>query len=186
MGSDQPTARAEFGVVKTFLPYLWPRGEVELKARVVLALLFLVGAKVANVYIPVLYKYAVDALGGGDKAGDAAANATQSGSPDTTALIVVPVALIVGYGLVRILVSAFGEMRDAVFAKVAQRAIRRSALSVFEHLHGLSLRFHLDRQMGGLSRAIERGVKGIEFLLSFMLFNILPTLLEIFMVSIIL
>lgn len=186
MGSDQPTARAEFGVVKTFLPYLWPRGEVELKVRVVLALLFLVGAKVANVYIPVLYKYAVDALGGVDKAGDTAANAAQSGSTDTTALIVVPVALIVGYGLVRILVSAFGEMRDAVFAKVAQRAIRRSALSVFEHLHGLSLRFHLDRQMGGLSRAIERGVKGIEFLLSFMLFNILPTLLEIVMVSVIL
>lgn len=186
MGSDQPTARAEFGVIKTFLPYLWPRGEVELKARVVLALLFLVGAKVANVYIPVLYKYAVDALGGGEKAGNAAQSAAQSGGTDGTSLIVVPVALIVGYGLVRILVAAFGEMRDAIFAKVAQRAIRTSALGVFEHLHGLSLRFHLDRQMGGLSRAIERGVKGIEFLLSFMLFNILPTLLEIVMVSVIL
>ncbi|MCC9624574.1 ABC transporter ATP-binding protein/permease [Thalassospira sp. MA62] len=179
-GSVLPSARAELGVVKNFLPYLWPRGEFELKARVVLALIFLVGAKVANVYVPVLYKYAVDALGGeGNQAGDAAS----SGGATDTALIVVPVALIVGYGLVRVLVSAFGEMRDAVFAKVAQRAIRTSALGVFEHLHGLSLRFHLDRQMGGLSRAIERGVKGIEFLLSFMLFNILPTLLEIFMVS---
>ncbi|MEQ9564230.1 MAG: ABC transporter transmembrane domain-containing protein, partial [Pseudomonadales bacterium] len=161
----------------------------ELKVRVVLALMFLVGAKVANVYIPVLYKYAVDALGGGGKSAnmvDGASNAAQSGASDSTSLIVVPVALILGYGLVRILVSAFGEIRDAVFAKVAQRAIRRSALGVFEHLHGLSLRFHLDRQMGGLSRAIERGVKGIEFLLSFMLFNILPTLLEIVMVSIIL
>ena len=183
MGSGQPTARAEFGVVKNFLPYLWPRGEFELRARVVIALLFLVGAKVANVYMPVLYKYAVDALGGaGEKTGEAAT----SGATDTTSLIVLPVALIVGYGLVRILVSAFGELRDAVFAKVAQRAIRTSALGVFKHLHGLSLRFHLDRQMGGLSRAIERGVKGIEFLLSFMLFNILPTLLEIFMVSAIL
>ncbi|HBU97753.1 ABCB family ABC transporter ATP-binding protein/permease, partial [Thalassospira lucentensis] len=182
MGSGQSTARAELGVVKNFLPYLWPRGEFELRARVVIALLFLVGAKVANVYMPVLYKYAVDALGGaGQKTGQAA-----SGGADTTSLIVVPVALIVGYGMVRILVSAFGELRDAVFAKVAQRAIRTSALGVFEHLHGLSLRFHLDRQMGGLSRAIERGVKGIEFLLSFMLFNILPTLLEIFMVSAIL
>lgn len=176
MGDNQPSARAEFGVVKTFLPYLWPRGECELKTRVVIALLFLVGAKIANVYVPVLYKYAVDALGGG-KAG------TGSAGADTTSLIVVPVGMIVAYGLVRVLSSAFGELRDAVFAKVAQRAIRTSALGVFEHLHALSLRFHLDRQMGGLSRAIERGVKGIEFLLSFMLFNILPTLLEIFMVS---
>ncbi len=176
MGDNQPSARAEFGVVKTFLPYLWPRGEFELKVRVVIALLFLVGAKIANVYVPVLYKYAVDALGG-DKAG------TGSAGADTTSLIVVPVGMIVAYGLVRVLSSAFGELRDAVFAKVAQRAIRTSALGVFEHLHALSLRFHLDRQMGGLSRAIERGVKGIEFLLSFMLFNILPTLLEIFMVS---
>ncbi|WP_114111324.1 ABC transporter ATP-binding protein/permease [Thalassospira xiamenensis] len=176
MGDNQPSARAEFGVVKTFLPYLWPRGEFELKTRVVIALLFLVGAKIANVYVPVLYKYAVDALGGG-KAGNGSAGA------DTTSLIVVPVGMIVAYGLVRVLSSAFGELRDAVFAKVAQRAIRTSALGVFEHLHALSLRFHLDRQMGGLSRAIERGVKGIEFLLSFMLFNILPTLLEIFMVS---
>ncbi|MCK2166986.1 ABCB family ABC transporter ATP-binding protein/permease [Thalassospira xiamenensis] len=176
MGDNQPSARAEFGVVKTFLPYLWPRGEFELKTRVVIALLFLVGAKIANVYVPVLYKYAVDALGGG-KAG------TGSTGADTTSLIVVPVGMIVAYGLVRVLSSAFGELRDAVFAKVAQRAIRTSALGVFEHLHALSLRFHLDRQMGGLSRAIERGVKGIEFLLSFMLFNILPTLLEIFMVS---
>ncbi len=177
MGDSQPTARAEFGVVKTFLPYLWPRGEFELKVRVVIALLFLVGAKVANVYVPVLYKYAVDALDGGGKAG------ASSGGADATSLIVVPVGMIVAYGLVRVLSSAFGELRDAVFAKVAQRAIRTSALGVFEHLHALSLRFHLDRQMGGLSRAIERGVKGIEFLLSFMLFNILPTLLEIFMVS---
>ncbi|MBO9507358.1 ABC transporter ATP-binding protein/permease [Thalassospira sp. A3_1] len=176
MGDNQPSARAEFGVVKTFLPYLWPRGEFELKTRVVIALLFLVGAKIANVYVPVLYKYAVDALGGG-KAG------ASSAGGDTTSLIIVPVGMIVAYGLVRVLSSAFGELRDAVFAKVAQRAIRTSALGVFEHLHALSLRFHLDRQMGGLSRAIERGVKGIEFLLSFMLFNILPTLLEIFMVS---
>ena len=175
-GAKESSARADLGVIKTFLPYLWPKGEKELKLRVVLALLFLVGAKVANVYVPVLYKYAVDALGGGKEAA--------AGS--TAALVTVPVSLIVAYGLVRVLSSAFGEIRDAIFAKVAQRAIRTSALNVFDHLHALSLRFHLDRQMGGLSRAIERGVKGIEFLLSFMLFNILPTLLEIVMVSVIL
>ncbi|WP_114087551.1 ABC transporter ATP-binding protein/permease [Thalassospira profundimaris] len=175
-GAKESSARADLGVIKTFLPYLWPKGEKELKIRVVVALLFLVGAKVANVYVPVLYKYAVDALGGGKEAAAGSA----------AALVTVPVSLIIGYGLVRVLSSAFGEIRDAVFAKVAQRAIRNSALNVFDHLHALSLRFHLDRQMGGLSRAIERGVKGIEFLLSFMLFNILPTLLEIVMVSVIL
>lgn len=175
-GAKESSARADLGVIKTFLPYLWPKGEKELKIRVVIALLFLLGAKVANVYVPVLYKYAVDALGGGKEAA----------TGDVAALVTVPISLIIGYGLVRVLSSAFGEIRDAVFAKVAQRAIRNAALGVFEHLHALSLRFHLDRQMGGLSRTIERGVKGIEFLLSFMLFNILPTLLEIGMVSIIL
>ncbi|MDP2699590.1 ABC transporter ATP-binding protein/permease [Thalassospira sp.] len=161
-------ANADLHVIRTFLPYLWPRGETELKLRVVIALLFLVGSKVANVYVPILYKHAVDALGE---------------VSTTAALVAVPAGLIIAYGLVRVLSSAFGELRDAVFAKVAQRAIRNAALGVFTHLHALSMRFHLDRQMGGLSRAIERGVKGIEFLLSFMLFNILPTLLEIFMVS---
>ena len=94
--------------------------------------------------------------------------------------------LILAYGLLRLLSSAFGELRDALFAKVTQRAIRRVALQVFEHLHSLSLRFHLDRQTGGVSRDIERGTRGISFLLTFMLFNILPTLLEIFLVAAIL
>jgi ATP-binding cassette subfamily B protein len=94
----------------------------------------------------------------------------------------VPVALLIAYGVLRVATVAFGELRDAVFAKVAERAIRTVSLRVFEHLHRLSLRFHLERRTGGLSRAIERGVKGIEFLLTFMLFNILPTLVEIVMV----
>ncbi len=99
-------------------------------------------------------------------------------SPKTVALAV-PVGLLLAYGGARITSQAFGELRDALFAKVAQRAIRDVGLKVFQHLHALSLRFHLDRQTGGLSRIVERGTKGIDFLLSFMLFNILPTLLEI-------
>ncbi|MSP83503.1 MAG: ABC transporter ATP-binding protein/permease [Alphaproteobacteria bacterium] len=152
--------------LRTLAPHLWPRGETDLKARVVIAVLLLIGAKIANVYVPLLYKGAVDAL-----------------TPSTTAIVVAPIGLVVGYGLLRCLAQGFAELRDAVFAKVAQRAIRRTALATFRHLHALSLAFHLDRQTGGLSRAIDRGVKGIEWLLSFMLFNIVPTLLEIAMVG---
>jgi ATP-binding cassette subfamily B protein len=145
------------------LPYLWPRGEPGLRARVVLSLLCLLIAKLATVYVPILYKRAVDAL-----------------TPDPAgAALVVPLALIVAYGLVRVASAAFSELRDALFEKVSQRAIRRVALETFGHLHRLSLRFHLDRRTGGVTRAIERGTSGIGFLLSFMLFNILPTLLEI-------
>ncbi|MGR8949880.1 MAG: ABCB family ABC transporter ATP-binding protein/permease, partial [Gammaproteobacteria bacterium] len=103
-------------------------------------------------------------------------------STPSKALIELPIALLIGYGILRILTIAFAELRDAIFAKVGQRAIRNVALSTFRHLHKLSLRFHLDRQTGGLSRSIERGTKGIDFLLTFMLFNILPTLLEISLV----
>src|SRR5574340_385487 len=102
------------------------------------------------------------------------------------AALAIPVFLIIGYGVLRLLSTLFGELRDAVFAKATQRAIRRVALQVFEHLHSLSLRFHLDRQTGGVSRDIERGTRGIGFLLNFMLFNILPTLLEIGLVAAIL
>jgi ATP-binding cassette subfamily B protein len=155
----------EWGALWALLPYLWPRGEFEIKARVVLAFLFLAGAKVANVYVPVLYKHAVDILA--DK---------------TATVIVLPIGLILGYGIVRVCTIAFAETRDGLFAKVEQRAIRQVALRTFRHLHKLSLRFHLERQTGGLSRAIERGTRGIDYLLRFMTFNILPTLLEILMV----
>ncbi len=128
----------------------------------------LVLAKLANVAVPLLLKEIVDAMG------------------KPKAMLVVPVALVVGYGLLRLFSTLFGELRDAVFAKVTQRAIRRVALKLFMHLHGLSLRFHLERQTGGVSRDIERGTKGISFLLNFMLFNILPTLLEIGLVAAIL
>ena len=157
--------RSHLHTIRTLLPYLWPRGALEMRGRVVLAVLLLVGAKVANVYVPLLYKDAVDIL-----------------ADDTAAVIVVPVAILLAYGALRVLTVAFGELRDAVFAKVGERAIRTVALRVFSHLHTLSLRFHIERRTGGLSRAIERGIKGIEFLLTFMLFNILPTLVEVTMV----
>ena len=166
----EPNApKADLATIKTLLPHLWPRDSLELRLRVVAALALLVLAKLTNVLVPVLYKYAVDALGGDVSTRDV--------------LIATPFLLIIGYALVRVAAQAFGELRDAVFAKVAQRAIRRVGLQTFDHLHALSLRFHLDRQTGGMTRAIERGTKGIEFLLSFMLFNVLPTLLEITMVS---
>ena len=157
--------RADLRAIRTLLPYLWPRGSFELRARVVLAMTLLVLAKVANVYVPILYKKAVDAL-------------THPGE----IALVLPIAILVAYGLLRIVALASGELRDMVFAKVAQRAIRTVALETFRHLHRLSLRFHLERQTGGLSRAIERGMNGIEFLLSFTLFNVLPTLFEILLV----
>jgi ABC-type transport system involved in Fe-S cluster assembly fused permease/ATPase subunit len=159
----------EGGTIRMLLPYLWPPGATDIRVRVVLALVCLVIAKIANVYIPIFYKHAVDALGGG--AGLAVA---------------LPVGAILAYGLARVLSLGFAELRDAIFAKVAQRSIRSVALSVFRHLHALSLRFHLERQTGGLSRSIERGTRAIQTLLSFMLFNILPTLLEIALVTVIL
>ncbi len=167
--TEPNSPKADLNTVKTLLPHLWPKDSVELRVRVAAALACLLLAKLTNVMVPVLYKYAVDALGGGLNV--------------SHALIATPLLLILGYALVRVAAQAFGELRDAVFAKVAQRAIRRVGVQTFNHLHALSLRFHLDRQTGGMTRAIERGTKGIEFLLSFMLFNVLPTLLEITMVS---
>ena len=161
--SAATASRADWRTIALLLPYL-----LEFKGRVILALSLLVLAKLANVAVPLVLKQIIDAL---DR---------------SHAALVLPVFLIVGYGLLRLFSTLFGELRDAVFAKVTQRAIRRVALRVFEHLHSLSLRFHLDRQIGGVSRDIERGTRGIGFLLNFMLFNILPTLLEIALVAAIL
>src|SRR3989338_9106325 len=160
----QPPARqSDWKAIKSLLPYLW-----EFRGRVVLALAFLALAKVATVSVPLVLKEIVDAL------------------TPSKAMLALPVFLLLAYGALRLANSTFGELRDLVFAKVTQRSIRRVALNVFEHLHNLSLRFHLERQTGGMSRDIERGTAGIRFLLSFMLFNILPTLLEIALVAAIL
>jgi ATP-binding cassette, subfamily B, heavy metal transporter len=151
-----------FAVLRSLFPYLW-----DYRARVGLALLCLVIAKLANVGVPLLLKQIVDTL------------------DQTKAMLMVPVFLLIGYGLLRFSTTLFTELRDTVFAKVAQQAIRRVALEVFQHLHALSLRFHLERQTGGMTRDIERGSRGIETLLRFAIFSILPTLLEMTLVGII-
>ncbi|ADL56454.1 ABCB family ABC transporter ATP-binding protein/permease [Gallionella capsiferriformans] len=161
--SSEHDTQGGWQTLRSLVPYL-----MEFKGRVILAMSLLIFAKLANVTVPLVLKQIIDAL---DK---------------SHAVLIVPVSLIVGYGLLRLMSTLFGELRDAVFAKVTQRAIRRVALQVFEHLHSLSLRFHLDRQTGGVSRDIDRGTRGIGFLLNFMLFNILPTLLEIGLVAAIL
>ncbi|HEV2162820.1 MAG TPA: ABC transporter ATP-binding protein/permease [Stellaceae bacterium] len=161
--------RRELKALSGVLPYLWPKNAAGLRVRVVLAIACLAAAKAVNVGVPVLYKGAVDKL-----------------APTAGALIVVPTMLIVAYGAARVGAQLFNELRDSIFAKVEQRAIRTIALSTFRHLHGLSLRFHLERQTGGLSRAVERGVRGMEFLLSYLLFSLLPTVFEIVLVCVIL
>lgn len=161
--------RGGLATIRTLLPYLWPPGRPGLKARVVLAVLSLIIAKAAVVYVPILYKQAIDALGQG-----------------TPGALVVPVGLILAYGAARVLSLLFSELRDAIFARVAQHAIRAVGLQIFRHLHGLGLRLHLERQTGGLTRAIERGTKGIQTLLTFLLFNVLPTFFEIGLVCVVL
>jgi len=147
----------------SLLPYLWPKGEWGLRTRVVLALIFLVLAKIAIVTVPIFYKDAVDALV----------------SAEEGLIAVIPLGVILAYGAARIASLGFNEARDAIFARVGQRAIRRIIGEVFRHLHRLSLRFHLERQTGGLSRIIERGNKAIELLLRISLFNLVPTVIEL-------
>ncbi|WP_353561616.1 ABC transporter ATP-binding protein/permease [Pyruvatibacter sp. HU-CL02332] len=160
--------RSNREAIRDLLPFLWPKGRPDLRGRVVLAMIALVLAKAVTLYMPFLYGAAVDAL---DKQG--------------TELIVIAsvVALIGAYGVARILMIGLAQLRDGLFARVGQHAVRAVGLRTFRHLHALSLRFHLSRRTGGLSRVIERGVKAIEFLLRFTLFNIGPTLLELVLVA---
>ena len=157
------TERGDWRTIRTLLPYLW-----EYKARVLAALACLVLAKVANVGVPVLLKRIVDSL------------------DSQLAPLMVPLALLAAYGILRLSTTLFTELREFLFAKVTQRATRKIALQVFRHLHALSLRFHLQRQTGGLTRDVERGQRGISTLIQFTLFSILPTLVEIALVSAIL
>lgn len=151
--------RGDWRVIRDLLPYL-----LEYRFRVVLALTCLIAAKFANLGIPILMKDLIDAL-------DIKASTPQ-------ALLVVPIGIIIGYGLLRISASLFTELREALFARVTQNAVRKVALQVFEHLHSLALSFHLARQTGGVSRDIERGTRGIQSLISYSLYSILPTLIE--------
>ena len=156
---------AHMGVVRDVLPYLWPKDDAGLRARVVLSLLSLALAKALTVVVPYFYKGAVDAL--------------DTGTGTALGIAAAPVFMILAYAVARILNQAFAQARDAIFARVGQRALRRLALRTFRHVHSLSLRFHLTRRTGGLSRIIERGTKGVDFLLRFMLFSVIPTLIEI-------
>ena len=158
-----PKKGADWATLKRLLPYLW-----QYKWRVAAALAFMIGAKVANVGVPVLLKHLVDAL------------SFKPGDP--SAVLVVPVGLLIAYGLLRLSTSLFTELRELVFAKATQGAARSIALRTFEHLHSLSLRFHLERQTGGMTRDIERGVRGIESLISYSLYSIVPTLFEVALV----
>ncbi|KAF0477715.1 iron-sulfur clusters transporter ATM1, mitochondrial [Gigaspora margarita] len=156
---------SDWRIVKHLIGYIWPKDDLSIKFRVIVALSFLVGGKILNVQVPFFFKYIVDSLN---------VDAAQIG----TAMTVVG-AMIAGYGLARIGATLFSELRNAIFANVAQKAIRHVAKNVFYHLHKLDLDFHLKRQTGGLSRAIDRGTKGISFLLSSLVFHVMPTALEI-------
>ncbi|MES2423612.1 MAG: ABC transporter transmembrane domain-containing protein, partial [Pseudomonadota bacterium] len=155
--------RSDWATLQRLFPYLW-----EYKWRVMAALAFMVGAKLANVGVPLLLKELVDSMS--FKPGTAAA------------VLVVPVALLVAYGLLRLSTSLFTELRELVFAKATEGAARRIGLEVFRHLHALSLRFHLERQTGGMTRDIERGTRGVHSLISYSLYSIVPTLIEVTLV----
>jgi ATP-binding cassette, subfamily B, heavy metal transporter len=162
--------RSNLQTVLSFLPYLWPAGDLGAKTRVVIALVFMLLAKVATVYVPLIYARLVDLL--------APKGAVPIG-------LAVPMALILAYGAARVGAAGFGELRDALFAPVQQRAVRVLALRTFRHLHALSMRFHMDRQTGGMSRVIDRGVLGMQSVLRLAVFNVVPTALELVMVTII-
>lgn len=157
-GSQEP---ARLRTIFSLFRYLWPQDRADIKLRVVISLALLAAAKVVNVALPLMFKDLLDSFS----------------MPVT--LFTTPLLFICAYGLAKIAAGAFGDFRDVVFASVAQNAIRTASLETFRHLHNLSLRFHLERRTGGLSRAIERGTEGIQFFLAFSLFNIIPTLLEI-------
>ncbi|XP_071112669.1 iron-sulfur clusters transporter ABCB7, mitochondrial-like [Haliotis cracherodii] len=162
-------------IVKAMMTYIWPKDKPGIKARVVIAVGLLIGSKVMNVQVPFIFKYAVDWL-------NAPSNWLNLGDPTAT-IVTMATALLIGYGLARVSASAFNELRNAVFAKVAQSSIRRVARNVFLHLHNLDLSFHLARQTGAVSKAIDRGTRGINFVLSALVFNVVPTIFEVSLVT---
>ena len=166
--ADRPTSGLQ--TIRRVLPYLWPEGQFWVKRRVVLALMALIVGKLISVTTPFLYKAAVDSL----------ANEQRD---DAWLLVYGAVGLTVAYGVARLGAVAFNELRDAIFVRVGQRALRALALETFTHIHRLSMRYHITRKTGGLSRVIERGVKGVDFLLRFMLFSIGPLILELALVA---
>ncbi|KAE9615089.1 putative cadmium-transporting ATPase [Lupinus albus] len=180
--SPQGENIADMKILRTLASYIWMKDNLEFRFRVIAALGFLVGAKVLNVQVPFMFKLAVDWLSSatgntGDLASFTAANST------ALALFATPVAVLIGYGIARAGASAFNELRTAVFSKVALRTIRLVSRKIFSHLHDLDLRYHLSRETGALSRTVDRGSHAINFILSAMVLNVVPTILEISMVS---
>ena len=163
--------KSDLTILGLLVPYLWPKGRIDLKGRVLIAFFFLTISKIINVYMPILYKESIDLLGL---------------SSEALTWLSLPVLIILAYGAARLGAQVFNELKDIITAKVEHYAMREVALDTFKHIHKLSLRFHLDRKMGGLSRTIERGVKGIETVLRFSVFNIIPGLFEMLFVSIVL
>ena len=166
--TEAPAAKSAWSTIRRFVPYLWPKHDRSLKIRVIVAAILMILAKATVLVVPFFFKWATDAL-------------TQPGGP----AIALAIGLIGGYAGVRFASSVFQYTRDAVYVRVGQRAIRGLALDVFRHLHALSLRFHLERRTGGLSKAIERGTKSIDEMLYFLVFNIGPTLIELLAVCVI-
>ncbi|GMH12637.1 hypothetical protein Nepgr_014478 [Nepenthes gracilis] len=181
-----PAAKAEkvadIKILRTLGKYLWLKDNLEFRLRVMIALGFLVGAKVLNVQVPFLFKLGVDWLTTATGNSTALASFTASNA-SILAFFVSPAAVLVGYGVARSATSAFNELRTAIFSKVALRTIRSVSRKVFSHLHDLDLRFHLSRETGALHRIIDRGSRAINFILSSMVFNVVPTILEISMVA---
>ena len=173
-GPAAAAARSDWATLQRLFPYLW-----HYKWRVIAALVFMVGAKVANVGVPLLLKNLVDAM---SPNGGRNPIAGATGAEVLQAVLVVPMALLVAYGLLRLSTSLFTELRELVFAKATEGAARSISLEVFRHLHALSLRFHLERQTGGMTRDIERGTRGVHSLISYSLYSIIPTLIEVTLV----
>lgn len=173
---------ADMKILRTLASYIWMKDNPEFRLRVVTALAFLVGAKVLNVQVPFLFKLAVDWLTTATSNATALASFNAANST-ALALFATPAAVLIGYGIARMGSSAFNELRTAVFSKVALRTIRSVSRKVFSHLHDLDLRYHLSRETGALNRIIDRGSRAINFILSSMVFNVVPTILEISMVS---
>jgi len=172
-------------MLRGMMAYIWPKDDASVRKRVCVALGLLAGAKVLNVAVPFTFKYAVDHLNQAlppTATGEAYLN--MASAPDT--VLTVALTMLVGYGIARAGAAGFNELRNAVFAKVAQHSIRRIARNVFLHLHNLDLAFHLSRQTGALSKTIDRGSRGINFVLSAMVFNVVPTVFELALVSTIL
>ena len=162
--------KVEIRVIARVMPYLWPKGQAWVKWRVVLAVASLILAKLVAVATPMILGAAVDSLSGVDDG--------------SRLLMLGAVGLTIAYGLSRILDSGFQQLRDVVFAKVGQRALRQVGLETFQHIHNMSLRYHLSRKTGGLSRVMERGVKGVSFLLRYLLFSIGPLVLQLVLISV--